>query len=246
MVALAFIVFVAFAVEAMAGFGATVVSVTLASQLMPIPEVLARLIPVNLLLSAYLVARHRGDVAWEVVLRAGVGIMGAGVLIGIAVSRVGDPTWLKLVFAALVVLLSAVELVRLARASDSATASPLTTPRRVFALVAAGVVHGVFACGGPLLVYVLGREMANKARFRATLSAIWLLLNGAVVTNLVASGELGVRSLRASALLLVSLIIGAAVGEWGHARLPERRFRFAVFGLLFFAGTALLVRSITS
>jgi uncharacterized membrane protein YfcA len=243
---LALIVFAAFAVEAMAGFGATVISVTLASHVMPIPEVLARLVPVNLLLSAYLVVRHRSDVAWEVVLRAGVGIMGSGVLLGIALGRLGPQTWLKSVFAALVVVLSVVELTRLFRSSDGSGTVPLASPRRTLALVTAGIIHGVFACGGPLLVYVLGREMDDKSRFRATLSAIWLLLNGAVVANLMHTGELGSESLRTSAALLTSLVAGVAVGEWGHSRLPERRFRVTVFALLLFASGALLVRSVAA
>ncbi|MBM4357012.1 MAG: sulfite exporter TauE/SafE family protein [Deltaproteobacteria bacterium] len=246
MAPLALIVFAAFAVEAMAGFGATVISVTLASHLMPIPEVLARLVPVNVLLSAYLVLRHRRDVAWEVVLRAGLGTMGAGVLLGIALGRLGEPSWLKVAFAAFVVGLSLLELLRMFRSTEQAGTTPLPTPKRTVALLAAGVIHGVFACGGPLLVYVLGREMAEKARFRATLSAIWLLLNGAVLANLLVTGELGAASLRASGVLLASLVAGAAVGEWGHDRMPERRFRITVFGLLLAAGASLLARSLAS
>lgn len=243
MLPLVAIVFVAFAVETIAGFGATVITVTLASHLMPIGEVLAALVPVNLLLSAYLVARHREDVDWALVLRRGVATMGAGVIVGMALYRVQSHGWLKAVFAGLVVALSATELVRLRRGADSA-AVPLSSAKRSVALLAAGLIHGVFACGGPLLVYVLGRELPEKGRFRATLSAIWLLLNGALIGNLVLSGDLGRRSLGTSAALLVSLGLGVVVGERAHAALPERRFRVAVFALLFVASASLLVRSV--
>jgi uncharacterized membrane protein YfcA len=241
--ALALIVLVAFTVEAMAGFGATVITVTLASHLLPIPEVLAALVPVNMLLSGYLVLRHRDAVSWRHVVRAGLGLMGLGLLVGMALYRAERHGWLKAAFAAFVVVLASIELIRLRRGAGTSSA-PLSTGRRVVGLLAAGVIHGIFACGGPLLVYVLGRELPEKARFRATLSAIWLALNGLLVANLVGAGDLGRRSLTTSALLLGSLAGGLFLGEQAHARIDEGRFRQAVYSLLFLAGLSLLARTL--
>jgi len=242
-IALALIVLFAFAVETMAGFGATVITVTLASHLLPISEVLSALVPVNMVLSGYLVVRYRREVDWPIVRRRGLATMGAGVLVGLALYRMHGHEWMKAVFAAFVVVLSALELVRLRRAPREAVA-PLSVTARTTALVAAGVIHGVFACGGPLLVYVLGREIGDKGRFRATLSAIWLLLNGALVANLVLAGHLGRKSLQTSGVLLVSLGLGVFLGEQAHARMPEARFRVTVFALLLIAGASLLMRTL--
>lgn len=243
MIALALIVLIAFAVETMAGFGATVITVTLASQLFPVSEVLAALVPVNLLLSGYLVVRYRHEVDWHLVLRRGVLTMGLGVLVGLALYRLNGQAWMKAVFATFVIVLSAFELARLRRASEAKAAS-LPPALRLTALLSAGVMHGMFACGGPLLVYALSREIHEKGRFRATLSAIWLLLNGALVANLVRAGELGRNSLQTSTVLLVSLGLGVLIGERLHAKLPERPFRLTVFWLLLVAGTALLARTL--
>lgn len=243
MTALALIVLLAFAVETMAGFGATVITVTLASHLMPIGEVLAALVPVNMLLSAYLVLRYRDAVEWGIVLRRGIVTMGLGVAIGMGLYRLQHHAWMKAVFAGLVVTLSVTELVRMRSAAEGSRGALRRGPRDV-ALVTAGVIHGVFACGGPLLVYVLGRELDDKGRFRATLSAIWLVLNGALIANLIYAGDLGAASLRTSAVLLGSLGLGVLVGERLHTTLPEARFRVAVYALLFFAGTSLLVRTL--
>ncbi len=95
-----------------------------------------------------------------------------------------------------------------------------------------------------MLVYVLGRELHDKARFRATLSAIWLVLNGLLVANLVSAGDLGERSLANSAVLLLSLAGGLVLGERAHARIDEARFRVAVYALLLLAGSSLLVRTL--
>jgi hypothetical protein len=36
--------------------------------------------------------------------------------------------------------------------------------------------------------------------------------------------------------------VGIAVGEWGHRRVDERRFRLIVFSLLLIAGATILIR----
>ncbi len=243
MLALALIVLGAFVVEATAGFGATVITVTLASHIMPVPEVLAALVPVNMVLSAYFVIRYRQDVDWPLVVRRGLMQMGIGVAVGMVLYRLHGARWLALAFAALVMTLSASELWRLRRA-EAHTSAPLSQPRALAALFGAGVIHGVFACGGPLLVYVVGRELGDKGRFRATLSAVWLLLNGALLVNMGSAGNLTRASLERSAVLLLCLALGVALGERVHARIREDRFRLAVFALLFFAGASLFARTL--
>ena len=238
---LALIVLVAFVIEAAAGFGATIVTVTLAAQFLPIERVLAALVPVNVGLSAYIVLRHRRAVDRRLLVRRVLPWMGAGVLVGLALFQLRHHGFLRTAFAIFVVLLAAIELWRARRA---APARPLPRAGWAATLGAAGVVHGLFATGGPLVVYALGRELDDKARFRATLSALWLVTNAMLVTSYLAAGTLGIATLRDSALLVPSLLLGIVAGEWVHARVSEARFRVVVHLLLLAAGTALLVRSL--
>jgi uncharacterized protein len=106
------------------------------------------------------------------------------------------------------------------------------------------VIHGLFACGGPLAVYAIGREIPDKGRFRATLSALWLSFHGVLITNYVLGGELGAATLRESVLLVPSLILGLVAGERLHALVPQARFRQVVSVILLAAGLALLLRSL--
>ena len=246
---LGLVALLAFVVEATAGFGATIVTVTLAAYFMPIDAVLAALLPVNVLLSAYLTAKYWRAVDTRVLLRRVLAWMVPGMAIGMLPSVLPQLAALRghgvirTLFAAFVVVLAASELWRARRAS-SAEARPLSAPLAALSLIGAGVVHGLFACGGPMLVYVVGRELTDKARFRATLSAVWLLLNLVLVVSYVADGTISRTSLEGSGVLLLSLIAGLATGEWLHDKLSVARFRLAVFALLFFAGSALLVRSV--
>lgn len=243
LIALFLAVTVGFVVEATAGFGATVVSVTLASAFLPIEEVLAALVPVNLAFSSLLLARVRSHVDRRVLLRDVVAWMLPGMVVGLALFSLRDQAWIKTVFAAFVVALAGRELWTMAR-GEGPDLQPLGPARRVSALLGAGVIHGLFSCGGPLLVYAVGRELPDKARFRATLSATWVGLNTLLVGRYLLAGTLTRETLPRSALLLVPLGIGLVVGQRIHDRLDPRRFRVAVFALLFFAGLSLLVRSL--
>ena len=241
----------AFVVEATAGFGATIVTVTLAAYFMPIEDVLAAMLPANVLLSAYLTLKYRKSIDTRVLLRRVLAWMAPGMLIGMLpillpqLAALRQQGVIRTIFAAFVVVLAASELWR-ARSAKPADARPLPAPLAALALVGAGVVHGLFACGGPMLVYVVGRELTDKARFRATLSAVWLMLNAVLVSTYVAEGTINRTSLQGSAVMLGSLAAGLVIGEWVHQRLSVERFRLAVFTLLLFAGSALFVRSVWS
>ncbi len=232
-------------VEATAGFGATIVTVTLAAQRMDVTEVLAMFLPVNLVMSLYLLTRYRALVEWRTLTRRVLPWMGAGLIVGLVSGSLAGQPALKALFAALVVVLASREL-WVMRAGRTEDLSPISPPRAAGALLAAGVVHGLFATGGPLVVYVLGKTVAQKGHFRATLAALWTVLNSALILSYLRQGHIDASTLQTSALMLVPLLIGGAIGEALHHRLPMRQFRLGVFALLMVGGVSLLVRTLAA
>ena len=239
--ALSLIVLVAMLVEAWLGFGAMVVTVAAGALVMPLDQLLPIVVPLNLLLSSVILLRGARHVNLRLLLRRVLPAMGLGLPLGMALARVVDGAAAKTWFALLVILLAALELWRsLGRSATTATA-PLRPAWSIVLLVAAGVVHGLFATGGPLAVYVLGREVTDKRVFRATLAALWLVLNSVLVAGWWVAGRYAMPVLHLAALLLPALVVGLAFGELAHGRLPERGFRIAVYGLLLVSGLFLLV-----
>ena len=234
---LALIVFAGFLTEATVGFGATVVTVALGAFLLPIPELLAAFVPVNVLLSAYFVVRYPRQVAVRLLFLRIVPLMAVGVVCGRVLTRVADDALLQVVFGWFVVAVSVAELARLARRSGAGR--PLPPAPASALLLLGGVVHGLFATGGPMAVYVAGRQIEDKGRFRATLAGLWLALNGLLVADFAAQGTLGADSVRTSAVLLAPLLAGLAAGEWLHTRVPPSLFRALLFVLLGAAGLLL-------
>ncbi len=232
------IVVLAVAVEAAAGFGATVITVTLASHLLPLDEVLATFMPVNVVLALWILARNRALVDRRLLFRRILPTMGLGFLVGLLlVDRLGHP-YLKATFGLLVVGLAAGELIG---AHEAPPPSPFAART---ALLGAGLIHGLFACGGPLLVWVVGRELPDKGRFRATLQAVWLGLGVLLLVRYALAESLTATTLGHSAWLLLALVVALPIGEAVHRRIAPAPFRRAVFSLLLFAGGALAVRAV--
>jgi uncharacterized membrane protein YfcA len=204
---------------------------------MPVERVLAIFVPVNVCLSAYISTRYRHLVDRRLLARRVLPWMGAGMVAGMALFHLRGEEWIKAAFGAFVVMLSALELRRTAAATPS-------TATRTSALVGAGIIHGIFACGGPLLVWVAGREIEEKSRFRATLGAVWLVLGVILLANYRLAGTLTIATLGVSLTLLPSLGLGLLLGERLHDRVPQGSFRRGVFALLLFAGASLFARNL--
>ncbi len=238
MIGLALVVAVAFLVETVTGFGGTVVAVALASFFMPVREYLPAHVPVNLLLSTWIVARDWTAVDRPLLLRRVLPAMVLGFPLGAWVfSGLSEHHGaLEAAFGAFVASVGAYRL-----AGPVAMLGPVATQGT---LAAAGVVHGAFGTGGPLVVIALSRLGLDKATFRATLSALWMVLSCFLLALYAREGVLGENSARASAVLVPGLLVGSVAGQWLHARIDAERFRRAVDGMLLVAGLLLLGRNL--
>jgi uncharacterized protein len=237
--ALVAIVLLAFVAEAAIGFGATVITVTLAALFLPLPSVLAAFVPINMALSAWLVVRNRRQLRLDVLLHELLPAIGVGVVVGLVVFRWQRLDAFALAFALFVVVLSIVELAR----GQTGSQPPLGPSARRALLGLGGFVHGLFGTGGPMIVYVLQRRGLDKGAFRATLALVWLVLNSALVVNFVSLGLIGRASASLSATFALALLPAMWLGERLHHRLSARRFQLAIFSLLLAAGLALFVRT---
>lgn len=239
--ALAVVVLLAFSIEAALGFGATLVAVALGSFFVGLDVLLPALVPLNVLLSGFLVARYWRAVETRFLFTRLLPLMAVGLPLGQLAFQTIDASILKRIFGAFVAVVAAIELRRMRLHANEAPV-PLRRPVEVAFLLLGGVVHGAFATGGPMAVYVTGRVVHDKGAYRATLSVLWLALNLVLVGSYGVSGALGPETLSLSVVLAPSLLLGLVVGELAHHRVPVATFRAGVFAMLLLAGGMLLVR----
>jgi uncharacterized membrane protein YfcA len=241
MLVLPLIVFLAFLTEAIVGFGAVILTVTLGAHLMGIDPLLARFLPLNLLLSSALLLRAGKLVEGRLLLRFLLPPVGAGLALGLLLARLQGGPWLRGVFGLFVVILSVSELTRLGRAAPASPPRP-ALDRALLAL--GGVIHGLFGSGGPMVVYVLSRRVPGRGAMRATLAALWMLLNTLLLVSFLTRNQLSAATLKDSVLLLPSLGLGLFLGERLHHLLPDLLFRRLVYVVLLLAGGSLALRTL--
>jgi len=230
----------AFSVETVLGFGATLITVAIGSFFVDLELLLPAIAPLNLILSTYLAGRYHGAIDRSVLFGRLVPFMALGLPLGLALVWIADPSVLKRLFGAFLIAVSTIELWRARRSSE--VDAPLPRVAEAALLIAGGAIHGAFMTGGPMVVYVASRLIHEKHRYRATLSALWVILNLVLLVLYAIRGQLdgAVRGL--SLALLPSIALGMLAGELAFRRLPVAAFRTMVFVMLLASGVALVVR----
>lgn len=235
-------ILLAYTVEAMTGFGSIVIALSLAALVLPINELLPILVPLNILMTGYLSLRLRRQVDWALLLKLILPLMVLGTAAGTLARPWLGEQWGKALFGVLVFWFAARSLWQL-RHTASAAARPLWQTRLWLSL--AGVTHGLYASGGPLLVYGLTGRALDKARFRATLVLVWFSLNSLLTVVFLLDGSLQ-AALPRLLWYLPLLPLGIVLGEYLHHRVDEQRFRVLVLCLLLLAALALVVSGLRS
>ena len=237
---LALIVLLSYTVHALSGFGSMIIAITLGMQLYPIDTLLPVLVPLDVLLNMYIVIRHYKKVERGLLVRRILPVMGLGLLTGLLLFNYLRSGVLKLVYGCFVTLVSVRELYLLYKKKH--VRRPLTRVEEALWLAAGGIIQGVFASGGPPGVYVAGRIIPQKANFRSTLAALWIMLNCVLTASYILTGRLNLSTLSRSAMLLPVVILCIVLGERLHNLVDEYKFRIIVFSLLLCAGISLIIR----
>lgn len=225
----------AYAVQTISGFGAMVLSLALGSHLMDIQSLIAWTVPLSMVSCGYIAIRYRGHIEWRILGLWIVPLMGLGMAGGIAAKHVLASEALQMGFAIFIFVLALWELYVRLRASENQR--ELHVAVRVGAFIGSGIMHGIYATGGPMLVYVLGRMNLDKSAFRTTLMVVWMAFNLVLIADYARVGMLGIESV----YLLPAVVAGVAVGEVLHARVDHRRFELIVFAVLAVSGALLIV-----
>jgi uncharacterized membrane protein YfcA len=236
LVTLGVIALAAFATEGAIGFGGTVLAASIGAQVVALDTLLPPFVPLNMVLSTWLLVRGWRAIAWRMLAVEVAPAVGIGAAIGLALFHVPAKTALALAFGIFVAGLAAF---RLLRPDDRALSRPL----RIGLLVLGGIAHGLFATGGPMIVYVVRRRLADKAAFRATLAVLWLVLNAAVLINYASAGAYGRAVGEVAVVLAITILPGLVLGDRVHRRLEADKFERVVWVVLLLAGLALAVRS---
>ncbi len=237
---LASFVLISYTTLSVSGFGSVVIAITLGAHLYPIEVLLPILVPLTLFINTYITITYRKNINTFVLFKRIIPFMGTGFLIGIVIFHFIQGMLLKKLFGLFISLLSLRELYRLSakKIKPSATSSLASN---IF-IFSAGIIHGIYASGGPLLVYAINKLGLDKTSFRSTLSSLWLLLNIVLTSFYIISGKITADSIKSIGMLLPVVMIGLVIGEILHRHINESFFKVFVFLILLFSGLSILMK----
>lgn len=237
---LCFIVLFAFTTQIISGFGSIIIGLTLGSFIYPIEELLPILVLLTISSNIYILVRHRSYVDWTLLLKRIIPFMSIGLIIGIFIFNYFETEKLKTVYGIFVLFLSARELFLLIRKRDNEKTIGHYQSHGWF--FAAGIIHGVYASGGPLVVYPVSRIIQNKSTFRSTLVALWLCFNIVLVLSYAYTNRFTPGVITRFFLLFPLIVLSIVLGEWLHNYVNEYKFRIIIYFLLLFAGLLITVQ----
>ena len=109
-------------------------------------------------------------------------------------------------------------------------------------LVAGGLVHGMFVCGGPLIVSYAGVKLKENDEFRATLSAVWIVLNSILMVTDAVSGSFGKETLLLTGVCLLVLLAAIVIGNRVAEKMSRKAFLILTYALMVISGVSLLLK----
>lgn len=230
------IIFIAYIIKGLSGFGSGLVAVPLLAFILPIIVI----VPILGLLS------YGGTVAQSISLRKQV--LWADLLPLIPFSLLGIvlALWLLVNLDARILTLSLGSFVVL-YALYSLTPTSLTASGRLWAIPAGalgGMIGALFGTGGPFYVIYLKLRQLDKSQFRATIAMIFLVDGGFRIIGYAYTGMYTSQVLLLVLLLLPVLFLGMYVGNHIHLNIKQYQFNRIISVLLLFSGMMLIYKSL--
>lgn len=184
------VVFVTHALEAVTGFGCSVLAMPFVSALLGGVKTAVKVITILAwLLALYIVIRNFSKIDWKQYSII-TGMMLLGLPVGMYLFRSQQSDTLNLILAVFIIIVSVTQLYRQAkRTGNNLPPTGYKALPYYLLLFLGGIVHGVFSSGGgPLVVLYATRALPDKGKFRATLCLLWTTLNTIIIAGYIIEG----------------------------------------------------------
>lgn len=175
-----------------------------------------------------------------------IGIMLVGMLGGFAISSQFDmnPNLLYKLLGSIVIafMLLGVYNTFIKKDDKKTTKSTFSEIIGILIIIFAGVVHGMFVCGGPLLVIYAASKLKDREEFRTTLSASWIVLNSIIMLSDIRS-DMFDKNVVIIAIISIVVLFGAIfAGNAIAKKLNNKVFMIITYILMGISGISLLVK----
>lgn len=234
------VVFFTNIVQCITGFAGTVLAMPFSIMLIGIDDSRSILNLLGLIASIYVAAVCFRSIDKKEFAKM-TGIMVIGMIAGIFLKGYfsGSPQLLYKLLGGIVIFFAVFSAVKFyAKKEDK----PLPAPVAIILLIVSGVVHGMFVCGGPLLVTYASGKIKDKDAFRATLSGVWIVLNGIIFVTDAYSGSFTLPTIKLAAVSVAVLAAALVIGNLICKKMSRSIFLQLTYILMLISGVSLFLK----
>ena len=223
-------------VQSLAGFGGPLIAMPLGIMLVsitlakPVMTIVAWITGVVVLITEY---RH---INWRILLRM-VLVMLVGVLAGIWLSSKIQLQFLLILYAVVVI---AIGVKRLFFPSKAQTPPAV----QAIALALAGIMQGLFVSGGSFLGVYAVSKLPEKQEFRATVNAVWAIINTVMIGTYYLNGTMTRDVLTVSGIAIVPTLAAIWLGGYLTKHIRQETFMKLIYLILIVSGIVLLITNL--
>lgn len=233
------VVFLSNIVQCITGFAGTVLAMPFATMLMGFSVAKPALNVVAIVSSAGVLATNFINVDRKEFLKIiGIMLLGIGGSFFIKDIFVSNATLLYKVLGIIVIIFAVMNFIKFFSKSEKELPGFVAYPL----LALSGVVHGIFVCGGPLLVTYAAAKIKDTEKFRATLSAVWVVLNSIILVSDIKDGVFFKSTITLTAISVIILVAAIFIGNFLSSKMSKKAFLILTYILMFISGVSLLVK----
>lgn len=234
------VVFLTNIIQCVTGFAGTVLAMPFSVMLIGLAPAKAILNVLGAAASVGVLLQCHKDVNKQEFLKM-TGFLLPGIIAGYFLSPylMGAQKAAYMILGAIVIFFAVLNFVKLMAKKEAKAPGPALS---AVILLASGLVHGVFVCGGPLLVTYASRKLTDTAEFRATLSATWIVLNGLMIVSDAMNGYFTLPTMKLLGLSLLVLIGAILLGNLIAKKLSKKAFLILSYALMLISGVSLFLK----
>lgn len=229
------VLFVAFLVRGIAGFGSGLIAIPILALMLPLTVVVPLVGLLDYIASTSHGMKHREAIKWREILPL-LPFTFAGVLTALYLFKTLDADLLRSALGGFIVLYAFYSLL---------TSGPGFYGSRLWAAPAGGLgglIGTLFGTGGPFYVIYLHLRHLDKTAFRATIAMVFLIDGSSRIVGYFVSGFYQLDTMVLLAVALPIMVVGMYIGGHIHTNISQRTFQQGIGMLLVGSGLALLLQ----
>lgn len=223
-------------VQAMVGFGGTMLAMPLAIMLVGLDLSKPVLTIVAWLTGAVVLVTEYKYINWRELIKMAL-VMIIGVVGGVLVTGKLQLNFLLIIYAVVIILVGVKKLFFPSKKDPSKTIQNIS-------LAIAGIMQGLFVSGGSFLAVYSVATIKEKREFRATVNAVWALLNIIMIITMGISGSITKDVLLWAAISVVPTMVAIWLGGLLTKKVKQQTFLKVIYIILIVSGTVLLITNL--